>query len=215
MKHNLHYSVLAVILLSFVLMTELHAMQKTENFESKSLAGSPEYLDIARAKAAQERTAMYILLGWGGLNVVAGGAFSLNSGYRDFGMMTAGWGLVNAAIAGFALYGGSGVSPDLSYSEALQDEMFFNRILAINSGLNAGYIATGFAMNYLGSSTRVKQFGSAVMIQGAFLLGFDAWLLWNSTDRLRQLSVWPDSQALITPEGAVQVVQGFTMSIQF
>lgn len=159
---------------------------------------------------------MLILLGWGGVNVLGGSALALGSSeYRDFGLMTAGWGLVNAAIAGFALAGAETYTLGASFESVMRDELFFNRILAINSGLNAGYIATGFTMNYLGNSSRVRQFGSAVMVQGAFLMAFDAWLLLNSTSRLNRLSAMPDTFLTTLPDGSTQLIQGLTLSFGF
>ncbi|AXJ01304.1 hypothetical protein CYPRO_2054 [Cyclonatronum proteinivorum] len=174
------------------------------------------WFPLGQERLSQENLAMLILLGWGGLNVLGGSALALGSAdYRDFGLMTAGWGLVNAAIAGFALAGADTYTAAVSFDSVLRDEMLFNRILAINSGLNAGYIATGFTMNYLGSTSRVRQFGSAFMVQGAFLMAFDAWLLWHSTDRLSRLSALPDTFLTALPDGSTQLIHGLTLSFGF
>ncbi|MCH8568570.1 MAG: hypothetical protein LAT67_09915 [Balneolales bacterium] len=173
------------------------------------------YLRMSQLRLEQERQAMLILLGWGSLNLLAGSLMAANGYKRDFNLMNAGWGAVNAGIAAFALISADTFSASASFEEVLRDEMFFNRILAVNSGLNAGYIASGFLMNYLGSSSRIRQFGSSVMVQGAFLMGFDAWLLWNSSSRLRELAAFPTSILSFDQNGDLTQTLAITLSFGF
>ncbi|MFU8859002.1 MAG: DUF6992 family protein [Cyclonatronaceae bacterium] len=150
---------------------------------------------IYHHRLSQQQSAMAVLLGWGLVNVAAGAAISASSpGYRDFGYMTAGWGLVNAGIAAFSLYSGPPFDPaSVTIAEYLRDEQLFNRILAVNSGLNVAYIGVGASMARWGSSSRIRQFGSAVIIQGAFLMAFDAFMLWHSSARLGDALIVVDS----------------------
>jgi hypothetical protein len=154
---------------------------------------------IYQQRLSQQQSAMAVLLGWGLVNVAAGAAIAASSpGYRDFGYMTAGWGLVNAGIAAFSLYSGPPFDPaSVSIAEYLRDEQLFNRILAVNSGLNVAYIGVGASMARWGSSSRIRQFGSAIIIQGAFLMAFDALLLWHSAARLGDALIFVDSLAFI------------------
>lgn len=171
------------------------------------ITGSPAYGQnadrtpdqIYQHRLSQQQSAMAVLLGWGLVNVAAGAAIAASSpGYRDFGYMTAGWGLVNAGIAAFSLYSGPPFDPaSVTISEYLRDEQFFNRILAINSGLNVAYIGVGASMARWGSSSRIRQFGSAIIIQGAFLMAFDAFLLWHSSVRLGDALIYVDSLAFM------------------
>ena len=171
------------------------------------ITGSPAYGQnadrtpdqIYHQRISQQQSAMAVLLGWGLVNVAAGAAIAASSpGYRDFGYMTAGWGLVNAGIAAFSLYSGPPFDPaSVTISEYLRDEQLFNRILAINSGLNVAYIGVGASMARWGSSSRIRQFGSAIIIQGAFLMAFDAFLLWHSAARLGDALIYVDSLAFI------------------
>lgn len=185
-------------------------------FSSEPISeGSSAYLETGFDRLAQERQAMIILLGWGALNVLAGSALALGEEYRDFGIMTAGWGAVNAGIATFALFGSDVYTTSTSFETVLRDEQLFNRILAINTGLNAGYMGVGFTMNYLGNSSRTRQFGTAVMAQGAFLMAFDLWLLTSSNSRLRELAVLPSSFQAMLPNGTAELVQGLTLTFSF
>ncbi len=51
----------------------------------------------------------------------------------------------------------------------------------MNAGLNVSYITAGLLLQHYGNESRTRQFGSAVAIQGAFLLAFDSYLLYRST----------------------------------
>lgn len=212
------------LILLFILAghSTVYALTGEENLPESTLvyslqtSGPENWLQTGQERLTQERLAMLILLGWGGANLIGGSALAFSSeGLRDFGLMTAGWGLVNAGIAAFALANADSYTAGVSFETVMRDEMLFNRILAVNSGLNAGYIATGFTMNYLGSSSRLRQFGSAVMVQGAFLMAFDAWLLWNSSARLNRLSAMPDTFLTALPDGSMQLFHGLTLSFGF
>lgn len=222
MKRIISATAFWVLLAGLTLTAETSKAQfSAEQINSTAVAGNSEnvndYLTIGAERLQQERTAMLILLSWG-LGSIAGGAALgyANKDYRDFALMNAGWGAVNAGIAGFALAGADTYTATTSLQTILQDEQFFNRILAINSGLNVAYVSVGFSMNYLGQSSRTRQFGSAVMVQGAFLMAFDAWLLWNSSDRLDRLSVFP-AQIEVSSLGhaGTTAIQGLGLSIGF
>lgn len=151
-------------------------------------AQSSDWQTVAQQKHDDERVAMQILLAWGGVSVLSGSAMALSDKNRDFGLMTAGWGAVNALIAGIALASSGDVPAE--WSDALRNEQLLNRILAINTGLDIGYIGVGTTMALAGKG-RTRSFGSAIIIQGAFLLAFDVVLLKHSTQRLEGLSVEP------------------------
>lgn len=91
----------------------------------------------------------------GGAALWAGGR---SDAARAFGRQTFAWGVVNAAIAGWAA---SRPTPDI---ERLR------RILRINALADVGYIAGGVALYRAGR----RPDGAAVMLQGAFLLALDS-----------------------------------------
>ena len=102
------------------------------------------------------------LLLWGGLSIVVGLGLR-----RPFGLMTAAWGVVDALIALVGLRGGP---PGEG----------FRAFLAFNLGLDLGYVGVGTAMALLaGERLRIKEFGWAVVVQGAALTVLDLWL-WTS-----------------------------------
>ncbi|TVQ10317.1 MAG: hypothetical protein EA364_12605 [Balneolaceae bacterium] len=165
----------------------------SEPILAQTLGNDPN--PVYHHRLSQQHMAMTVLLGWGLTNLAAGSVLAAASpGYRDFGYMTAGWGLVNAGIAAFSLYSGPPFDPQtVTLAEYLRDEQLFNRILAINSGLNVAYIGVGAGMARWGSSSRIRQFGSAIILQGAFLMAFDAFLLYHSSARLGDALLFVDS----------------------
>ena len=208
-------SLIAGILMFDEVSAQLNAANLTFMSELMESESSPAYLQSGFDRLEQERRAMLILLGWGAANIIAGGTLAAKEPYRDFGLMTSGWGLVNAGIAGFALLGGDVYTASTSYETVLRDEQLFNRILAINTGLNAGYMGVGFTMNYLGSTSRTRQFGTAVMAQGAFLMAFDLWLLTSSTSRLGELAAIPLTLQVNLPDGSAGLIHGLSLSLTF
>lgn len=132
---------------------------------------------------SKEKQAMYVLLGWSGLSMLGSGILAAN-GKKDQAIMHASWATINAGIATVALFS---AKPDLlSLADYFSAEKQFNQILAINTGLDVAYVTAGIMMNAYGKSTRIKDFGTAVAIQGSFLLVFDAVLFWQSNERLNR-----------------------------
>jgi len=81
--------------------------------------------------------------------------------WRGFWFMNAIWGFIDGAIAWANL---------LTGPVTLE---FLRNVLAINSGLDLAYIATGLALSLRFTGPLLKGFGWAVTLQGAFLLIFD------------------------------------------
>lgn len=128
--------------------------------------------------AQTNRALLRTLSVWGGSCLAVGSALALASdrtAVRAFGRQTAAWGAINTAIAGFGAWRSRSVSPS---ADRLQ------RTLTINSGLDVGYIAGGVWLLGNGPTAhrRFPQYpigaaagdGSAVVVQGAFLLVLDS-----------------------------------------
>jgi hypothetical protein len=102
---------------------------------------------------------------WLGLAVL-GLSRASSEWWRSFWLMSGLWGLVDGAIAWFVL-----VRPPIG-PVALQP------ILGINAGLDVVYLIAGAALA-LGRGPRLRGFGWAVLVQGAFLLAFDLYFYWR------------------------------------
>jgi len=144
------------------------------------------YLD----RQLQMRRNKHILLGWGAANVASGLALYATD-YRDFGVMNASWGAINAGIALLAMRGATDSDTTPSYAEMLREEQQFNRIVALNTGLDVGYMIAGLWMMTDGRDSMVRQYGTSIVVQGAFLFAYDLWLTVESTRYLNRLTIAP------------------------
>lgn len=153
-------------------------------------------LSMHEQRQQQMQRNKYILLGWGTANMVSGVAL-LGSEYRDFGVMNASWGAINTGIALLALRSArqaGNAAP--SHGEMLRDEQQFNRIVALNTGLDVAYMVAGLAMMREGQSSMIRQYGTSVLVQGAFLFVYDLFLMVESTRYLNRITVAPNDIGL-------------------
>ncbi len=139
--------------------------------------------DWPRQYFDRKAEAMTVLTGWGAVNVLAGGAGALSSDdeqWRQFHLMNAGWGAINATFGYFGRRGAlRDVAADKSVEAAYTDLRRTEKILLFNAGLDLAYIAGGVYVlersRRPGSDTqdRDRGWGQAIMIQGAALCLFD------------------------------------------
>ena len=165
------------------------------NAGAPMLGGSALWQKYEHRQQQMQRN-KYILLGWGIANMVSGAAM-LGTEYRDFGVMNASWGAINTGIALFALRGASQNYPDeYTHWDILREEQQFNRIVALNTGLDVGYMIAGYAMMREGRDSMIRQYGTSVLVQGAFLFVYDLFLMVESTRYLNRITVEPSSMGV-------------------
>lgn len=138
-------------------------------------------MDFMRSKT--EKRAMTILGTWSALNITTSLAFrnSTTGIDKQFHTMNGLWNLVNG---GLALSGYLNSKKARLSSDAIESMNKFHKLertLVFNSGLDIAYIATGLYLRERGKNeadlTRSEQFqgfGKSLMLQGGFLLVFDA-----------------------------------------
>jgi hypothetical protein len=143
-----------------------------------------------------EQAHLWRVTAWGGLNVAGGLALALASPRStrparwSFGMMSAGWGVVNVGIGAVALATAS--APAASLDAVLGAERTFHDVLLLNLGLNVGYAGVGAAMLMAGyrdvsHPAAWRGYGSALILQGAGLLVLDSVAFLASRTRLGDL----------------------------
>ncbi|WP_229364473.1 DUF6992 family protein [Fibrella aestuarina] len=98
---------------------------------------------------------------------------------KYFHQMNLYWNAVNLGIAGVGLLGLRKQHPDTeTLGKAVQKHEAMKRTLLFNAGLDVAYIAGGLYLTERANSRpdqadKLRGYGKAVMVQGAFLLAFD------------------------------------------
>jgi hypothetical protein len=151
---------------------------------------------------------MWTLGGWAAANFVVGGiGWARGSGsnmYFHQGNVL--WNTVNAGIAGFALYSLYNADPgSLGLFESIKEHYGLEKTLLFNAGLDVGYMAAGFYLRERAKTATKKQdmlkgYGSALILQGAFLFVFDLALYGIINQQSKQLETLLSS-VFLTPEG--------------
>ncbi len=125
---------------------------------------------------------MTILGAWGAANVVAGGVGYLTAQtqeWKAFHGMNAIWGVTNLGLGLMGRYGVKReLGADYNCGQLLHRYEADKRLFLINGGLDLAYIGTAIFLKEH-SKTRPnpatwRGFGNSILMQGIFLLGFDA-----------------------------------------
>lgn len=127
------------------------------------------------------KKAMLVLGGWavGNMAFSALRVGNTNGTAKSFHQMNIGWNAVNLGIASLGYF--SAARTDFSTFDAYKsiDEQYkLQKVLLFNAGLDVGYMAAGAWLIERGKNTvnnpeRMKGFGQALVLNGAFLFAFD------------------------------------------
>ncbi|HYO72889.1 MAG TPA: hypothetical protein VEU33_43195 [Archangium sp.] len=161
------------------------------SFAAQAAEATPEaFLATHNTEAVRlNQTAMGVLLGWAVLNMGAGtaGHFTTEGERKAFWQANAAWNVVNLAIGGFGLYGQLTATPETwDLARSLAEGQKMEKLLLLNAGLDVGYIAFGGFLLERGlrtDSAQLRGWGKSLLLQGGFLLLFDA-VLWGLNWRL-------------------------------
>ncbi len=122
---------------------------------------------------------MLILGTWAVGNIVWGGIGAAQSSgqIKAFHQMNLYWNSVNLLIAGFGYWQASSASPTIGFWESLEAQHGVEKVLLVNAALDVAYIAGGLYLRERGLGRGKDQligFGKSIILQGAFLMAFDA-----------------------------------------
>jgi hypothetical protein len=138
--------------------------------------------DARRIQLSQRAT--YVLGGWAAVNLGAGLGVRANaergSEAWHFSSMTMGWSAINLGIAvpGLLALRKEARTPQ-NIADMLAAQRRTEALYLINTGLDLGYMGLGLWMQERGLRTagddgaRLRGFGNAVLVQGAFLFAYD------------------------------------------
>jgi len=127
-----------------------------------------------------KKSGMEVLGSWAVGNLAVGTIASNNTtgSTKYFYQMDALWNIANlgAAVSGY-LSAVHNAGKPLTPAESLKQQHKIETIFLVNGGLDVAYIGTGIYLSHRGNSNnsdKLRGYGSAIIMQGAFLLLFDA-----------------------------------------
>lgn len=143
---------------------------------------SEDLLNYNRQRIGIQKTGMLVLSGWAFINLAVGtyGTLSTQGRLKYFHQMNAAWNIVNLSIGAFAYY--QTLHTDLSsltFMQSMGEARSIENFLLLNIGLDVGYIAAGAYLWERGirkDNNRLLGYGPSLILQGGFLLLFDAFL---------------------------------------
>jgi hypothetical protein len=150
--------------------------------------GQKEILqDFNQVRIDYNKQGMMILGSWAIGNIIWGASMAgrTTGEIQGFHQMNAYWNSINLLIAGFGYYSAMKEVPSTDFWETMRSQQSIEKILLVNAGLDVAYMAGGLYMLERGRRTdneRLSGFGKSVILQGAFLMSFDAikFLMHNS-----------------------------------
>ena len=184
-----------------------------------SLQSSSQKVDLTRFEKERVRyskNAMVALAGWSVANMVGSGIATntRNKEMRYFHQMNLMWGGINLAIAGLGYYGAGREKIDNPTLEAvLKHQNRIEKTYLINAGLDVVYVGAGLLMNKTSdnqkSPEKFKGYGNSIMVQGGFLLLYDAIIYAIHRKHGKQLKGLGDKVTLNAGPGAVSLTYNF------
>ncbi|MBY5950438.1 hypothetical protein KUV23_05600 [Algoriphagus marincola] len=149
-------------------------------FFANELMAQQQELDFFNTTRTDfNRKGMVILGSWAVGNMLWGGiAASQTTGSdKAFHQMNLYWNSVNLIIAGFGYWQASKSPEAMSLWETIEAQQGIEKVLLVNAALDFGYMAGGLYLKERGlrkNNERLQGFGKSIILQGAFLLTFDA-----------------------------------------
>ena len=140
--------------------------------------GFVELERINQIRLDYNQQGMLILGAWAVLNLLLGsiGSFRTRGQSQAFHQMNAYWNVVNLGIAVFGFWQATQVAA-MNFWEGLVAQQQIEKVLLANVALDFGYLLLG--LYFIERGRRLEKdkwigFGKSILLQGAFLLLFDA-----------------------------------------
>ena len=184
-----------------------------------TLTAYPQQVDLLKfekERIGYSKNAMLVLAGWSAANIIASGIATntSNTEMRYFHQMNVMWGGINLAIAGLGYWGtGREKIDNPTLADVLKHQNRIEKTYLINAGLDVLYIGGGLAMNKLSDNqknpAKFKGYGNSIMLQGGFLLIYDAIIYAIHRKHGKKLNSLTDKISLNAGPGSVSLVYAF------
>lgn len=150
-------------------------------FSLHSFSQKDVLVKFEKERVAYTKSSMLALGGWSAANIIVSGIATNthNKEMRYFHQMNVMWGGINLAIAGLAYRGAAREKIDNpTLADVLKHQNRIEKTYLINAGLDVVYIGAGLLMNKTSDNQKnpekFKGYGNSIMMQGGFLLLYDA-----------------------------------------
>ncbi len=160
-----------------------------------------------------DKKAMLVLGGWSVVNIATGavGTNSDNRQHKYFHQMNLIWNASNLLIAGLGYYSATRESvSNLTLEKVLSHQNKKEKIFLFNAGLDLAYITGGLYLTERSrrntDPSKLRGFGNSVMMQGGFLLLFDAVMYTLHHQHGKKLSAFTGKLSFIGGPGAFALV---------
>ena len=146
-----------------------------------SFAQKDALIKFEKERKNYSKKSMLVLGGWSAANMIVSG-FATNTRNREmryFHQMNVMWGGINLAIAGLGYWGAEKEKIDNpTLADVLKHQNRIEKTYLINAGLDVVYVGAGLLMNKTSENQKnpdkFKGYGNSIMLQGGFLLIYDA-----------------------------------------
>ena len=182
----------------------------------QSFSQKENLIKFEKRRVQYTKNSMAALAGWSVVNIVGSGFATKthNAEVRAFHQMNVMWGSINLALSGLGYFGASREkinNPVLA--DVLKHQNRIEKTYLINLGLDVVYIGSGLLMNKTSDNqknpAKFKGYGNSIMVQGGFLLLYDALIYSIHHKHGMQLKGMNDKVTLNAGPGAVSLTYNF------
>lgn len=150
------------------------------------------------------KTGMIVLGSWAVGNILLGayGNYKSTGQIKYFHQFNAMWNIVNLGIAAYGYYNSGGdSSEEMSNAQIINEYYSLQSFLLLNAGLDIAYIVTGFYLKEKSKTSSkselLRGYGNSLILQGGFLLVFDA-VLYMVNKNHASINLFPHLESMLS-----------------
>lgn len=173
-------------------------------------------IKFEKERTGIQKNSMIALAGWSVANIVVSGIATdtRNKEMRYFHQMNVMWGGINLAIAGLGYWGAAKEKIDNpTLADVLKHQNRIEKTYLINAGLDVVYVGAGLLMNKTSDNQKnpdkFKGYGNSIMLQGGFLLLYDAIIYSIHKKHGKKLNGLTEKVSLNAGPGAISLTYNF------
>ena len=183
---------------------------------SQSFSQKENLVKFEKDRVRYTKNAMVALAGWSVVNIVGSGIATntRNKEVRYFHQMNVMWGGINLTLAGLGYWGAGREKVDNPVlADVLKHQNRIEKTYLINLGLDVAYVGAGLLMNKTSDNqknpAKFEGYGNSIMLQGGFLLLYDAIIYSIHHKHGRQLKGMGEKLTLNAGPGSVSLTYNF------